>query len=195
MFPRQLHITLLARLPLHSSHLHRTPNEERRLTAAALRNGSLHALISFLLDLYKFQYSDANSRIYFQTHLPLVIQLERNVQSILVQQKLLKNKFTQNFNQTSSHHNSLLWYKFNSKINNSTLGHRFNSIYLSIYLWLYSPCESWRLFEFLIHTQPVELLGRGISPSQGRYLHTEPYKHRINAHRHPCLEWDSNPRS
>jgi hypothetical protein len=22
--------------------------------------------------------------------------------------------------------------------------------------------------------------------------HTK-YKHRINAHRHPCLEWDSNP--
>jgi hypothetical protein len=25
--------------------------------------------------------------------------------------------------------------------------------------------------------------------------HTEQHKHRINAHRHPCLEWDSNPRS
>jgi hypothetical protein len=37
----------------------------------------------------------------------------------------------------------------------------------------------------------VGLLGRGISPSQGRYLHTEQHKRRINAHRHPCLEWDS----
>jgi hypothetical protein len=32
-----------------------------------------------------------------------------------------------------------------------------------------------------------------ISPSQGRYLHIEQHKHRMNAHRHPCLEWDSNP--
>jgi hypothetical protein len=45
------------------------------------------------------------------------------------------------------------------------------------------------------YTQSVRLLGRGISPSQGRYLHTEEHKHRINAHRHPCLEWDSKPRS
>jgi hypothetical protein len=30
-----------------------------------------------------------------------------------------------------------------------------------------------RFFSFLIHTQSVGLLGRGISPSQGRYLHTE----------------------
>jgi hypothetical protein len=52
-----------------------------------------------------------------------------------------------------------------------------------------------RFFSFLIYTQSVELLGRGISPSQGRYLHTQQQKHRINAHRHPCLVWDSNPRS
>jgi hypothetical protein len=32
-----------------------------------------------------------------------------------------------------------------------------------------------------------------MSPSQGRYLHTEQNKHRKNAHRHPCHEWDSNP--
>jgi hypothetical protein len=32
----------------------------------------------------------------------------------------------------------------------------------------------------------------GISSSQGRYLHTGQYKHRINAHKHPCLEWDPN---
>jgi hypothetical protein len=45
--------------------------------------------------------------------------------------------------------------------------------------------------QFLNLRQSTELLGRGISPSQGRYLH----KHRINADKHPCLEWDSNPRS
>jgi hypothetical protein len=32
------------------------------------------------------------------------------------------------------------------------------------------------------YTRSVGLLGRGISPSQGLYLHTEQYKHRINAH-------------
>jgi hypothetical protein len=37
------------------------------------------------------------------------------------------------------------------------------------------------------YTQSVGLLERGISTSQGRYLHTE-------QHKHPCLEWDTNPR-
>jgi hypothetical protein len=38
-------------------------------------------------------------------------------------------------------------------------------------------------FSFVIFfTQTVGLLRRGISPSQGRYLHTEQHKHRINAH-------------
>jgi hypothetical protein len=40
-------------------------------------------------------------------------------------------------------------------------------------------------FSFLIHTLSVGLLGRGIRPSQGRCLHTEQHKHRINANRHP----------
>jgi hypothetical protein len=43
----------------------------------------------------------------------------------------------------------------------------------SLYLWLYSPCEPWPLFSFLIYTQSVGLLVWGISSSQGRYLHTE----------------------
>jgi hypothetical protein len=34
-----------------------------------------------------------------------------------------------------------------------------------------------RFFRFLIYTQSVGLLGGGISPSQGRYLHTEQQKH------------------
>jgi hypothetical protein len=37
-------------------------------------------------------------------------------------------------------------------------------------------------FSFVIIRQSVGLLGRGISPSQGRYLHMEQHKHRINAH-------------
>jgi hypothetical protein len=45
--------------------------------------------------------------------------------------------------------------------------------------------------QFLNLRQSVGLLGRGISPSQGRYL----TKHRINTDRLPCHQWDSNPRS
>jgi hypothetical protein len=40
--------------------------------------------------------------------------------------------------------------------------------------------EHSRFFSFLIYIQSVGLLGRGISPSQGRYLHTGQHKHRIN---------------
>jgi hypothetical protein len=47
-------------------------------------------------------------------------------------------------------------------------------IYLSIYLSFLS---------FLIYTQSVGRFRQGISPSQGRYVHTEQHKHRINANR------------
>jgi hypothetical protein len=49
----------------------------------------------------------------------------------------------------------------------------------------------WALAAFSLSwsfTQSVGLLGRGISPSQGRYLHTGQHKHRLNAHRHPCVK-------
>jgi hypothetical protein len=47
----------------------------------------------------------------------------------------------------------------------------------TILLWLYSLLLGLgRIFNFLIYTQSVGLLGRGISPSQGRYLHTEQHK-------------------
>jgi hypothetical protein len=55
------------------------------------------------------------------------------------------------------------------------------SIYLSIYgstalcLTLASFSVSWS------YTQSVGLLGRGISPSQGRYLQTQQHKQGINA--------------
>jgi hypothetical protein len=35
-----------------------------------------------------------------------------------------------------------------------------------------------------IYSETVELLGRVISPSQGRYLNTGEHKHRINAYTH-----------
>jgi hypothetical protein len=66
-----------------------------------------------------------------------------------------------------------------------------------IHQWLYSPLLGpGLLFSFVIFfTQTIRLLGWVISLSQGCYLHTGHHKHRINAGRHPCLEWDSNPRS
>jgi hypothetical protein len=44
----------------------------------------------------------------------------------------------------------------------------------------------WPLFQFLnlLHNR-----------SQGCYLHTGQHKQRINAHKHPCLKWDTTPRS
>jgi hypothetical protein len=48
---------------------------------------------------------------------------------------------------------------------------------------LQSSVGLWPLLQFRIFfTLPARLLGRVISPSQGRYLHTEQQKHRINAH-------------
>jgi hypothetical protein len=66
----------------------------------------------------------------------------------------------------------------NESINQSISLSIYLSIYLSIhlptYLWLYSLLlDLGRFFSFVIFfTQTVGLLGRGISPSQGRYLHT-----------------------
>jgi hypothetical protein len=97
-----------------------------------------------------------------------------------------------------------------------------NLRFIEVYSWLYSVASEqilgylatiyslhslWNLLYYIsmalqplwalavFCTQSIGLLGRGISPSQGRYLHTEQHKHRINAHRHACLKWDSNPRS
>jgi hypothetical protein len=52
-----------------------------------------------------------------------------------------------------------------------------------VYMAQQSFVGPWPLFSFVIFfTQSVGLLGRGISPPQGRYLHTEQHKHRINTH-------------
>jgi hypothetical protein len=52
------------------------------------------------------------------------------------------------------------------------------------------------LIQFRNHfSQTVRILGRVISPSQGRHLHTGQHKHRITHTKLPYLEWDSNPRS
>jgi hypothetical protein len=68
------------------------------------------------------------------------------------------------------------------------------SVCLSVYLGLYCPLlDLGRFFSFLLLYTVVGLLGRGISLSQGRYVHME-HKHRIISHRHPRLEWDPNQR-
>jgi hypothetical protein len=58
--------------------------------------------------------------------------------------------------------------------------------YSFIHQWLYSPLLGPDLFfSFVIFfTQTIGLLGRVISPSQGRYRHTWQQKHKINAHTH-----------
>jgi hypothetical protein len=62
----------------------------------------------------------------------------------------------------------------------------------TIYLWLYSPLLGLgRLFSFLT------LYTVGRNPWKGEQPVARPLpkqRHRINAYRHPCLEWDSNPR-
>jgi hypothetical protein len=56
------------------------------------------------------------------------------------------------------------------------------------YYYYYYYCFTalfWALAAFSVYwsyTQSIWLLGRRISLSQGRYLHTEQHKHRINAH-------------
>jgi hypothetical protein len=70
---------------------------------------------------------------------------------------------------------------------------------LWFYGWLvYSCCsqlehrasmKGFVLLQFLNLRHLVGLLGRVICPSQCRYL-----TQTQNKHRHPCLEWDSNPR-
>jgi hypothetical protein len=71
---------------------------------------------------------------------------------------------------------------------------RRDQYYLTIYGSTVLLLDLGRFFSFLI-LYTVGFLGWGSSPSQGCYLHTGQYKHRINAHTHPCLDWDSNPRS
>jgi hypothetical protein len=56
-------------------------------------------------------------------------------------------------------------------------------IIIIIILWLYSTVLGLcRFFSFLILLTVAGLLGRGSSPSQGRYLHTEEHKRGINGH-------------
>jgi hypothetical protein len=51
----------------------------------------------------------------------------------------------------------------------------------------------WPLLSFLIYTQSVGLLGWAVRRKASSY--TRNNANRINAHRHPWREWESNPRS
>jgi hypothetical protein len=93
-------------------------------------------------------------------------------------------------------------YTMLQPINHNLKLFKFASTTTYYYYYYYYYCSTalcWALAAFSVswsYTQAVGLLRRGISPSQGLYLHTEQHKHRINTqYRHPCLKWDSNPRS
>jgi hypothetical protein len=62
-------------------------------------------------------------------------------------------------------------------------------IHSFIHLWLYRTLLGPDLFfSFVIFfCTDGRTPWMGISPSQGCYLQTEQHKHRINAHRHPCI--------
>jgi hypothetical protein len=72
---------------------------------------------------------------------------------------------------------------------------KLNLTYYLIIIWLFtfingSTAPFWALAAFSVlqsYTQSVRQFGWGVRPSQGLYLHTGQHKHRINAHRHPCL--------
>jgi hypothetical protein len=67
-------------------------------------------------------------------------------------------------------------------------------IYLS--MALQPLLGSWPLFSFLNFYTVIRTVWTGDQPvARPLPTHTGQHEHRINAHRHPCLEWESNPRS
>jgi hypothetical protein len=51
-----------------------------------------------------------------------------------------------------------------------------------------------RFFSLLIHTQPLGVSSRGMTPSPGRHVPRGQHKQSKRTHRRTSLEWDSNPR-
>jgi hypothetical protein len=70
---------------------------------------------------------------------------------------------------------------------------------LCTYLWLYSPLLGLgQFFSFLIFYTVDRTPSTGDQPIAKplpAHRTTGQHKHRINAHRHSCLKWDSNARS
>jgi hypothetical protein len=68
------------------------------------------------------------------------------------------------------------------------------SIHLSMALQLF--VGPWRLFSFLIFYTVGRIPWTGDQPvARPLSAYTGQHEHKINAHRHQCLEWDMNPRS
>jgi hypothetical protein len=67
---------------------------------------------------------------------------------------------------------------------NSTCGVLSLLFHSFLHQWLYSPFLGPGLFFscVIFFTKTVGLFGKGISPSQGRYLHTGQHKHRLNSY-------------
>jgi hypothetical protein len=80
--------------------------------------------------------------------------------------------------------NNLLIFYLNAALNRHNL----------ISLWLFTPLDLGCFLSFLILYTVRKIPWTRDQPSQGRYLHTEQHKHRINAHTRRCLEWNSNLR-
>jgi hypothetical protein len=100
---------------------------------------------------------------------------------------------TRHFHQYMKYHtvHTYVCTRSNEKFTLCTLHYTSMSLYGSTAL-----CRSLDAFSVSRpYIQSEGLLGRGISPSQDRYLHIGQHKHRVNAHRHPCFKYDSNPRS
>jgi hypothetical protein len=69
------------------------------------------------------------------------------------------------------------------------------SSYLFIYLWFYSPLlDVGRFSVSLSFAQSVGPLEEGAARHKAATYTQNNTKHSINAHRHSCFEWDSNPR-
>jgi hypothetical protein len=68
-------------------------------------------------------------------------------------------------------------------------------MYISIY-GCTALCWTLTVFQFLVLLYSRwDALDGGWARREGRYLHTDQHKHRMNIDRHSCLKWDSNPRS
>jgi hypothetical protein len=68
-------------------------------------------------------------------------------------------------------------------------------IYLSIYLCFYGPLLGLdRFSNFLIFYTVGRTPSKGGSARNKDATCTQDNTHRINAHKHPCLKWASNPR-
>jgi hypothetical protein len=96
---------------------------------------------------------------------------------------------------------TLLFYKLLFIFYNSLTRSQYRQYYYYYYYYYYGSialCGTLAAFSVSwSYIQLVGLLENGINPSQGRYLHTEKHKHRINAHNkdNHAIEWDSKPQS